>query len=48
MRRLTRQPRTVAMSRLLAIWLLGLSLPPLYADLLRTLRRRAQAIEQSS
>jgi hypothetical protein len=36
------------MSRLLAIWLLGLSLPPLYADLLRTLRRRAQPLDQAS
>lgn len=32
----------------LAILLLGLSLPPLYADLLRTLRRKAKAIDQAS
>ncbi|MCJ7799055.1 MAG: DUF1275 domain-containing protein [Polaromonas sp.] len=32
----------------LAILLLGLSLPPLYADLLRTLRRRARAIDEAS
>lgn len=32
----------------LALLLLGLSLPPLYADLVRTLRRRAKAIDQAS